>query len=213
MFAPRTYWRLFELANAEAWPLPPALAGMAALAWWWAARRGPRAPAAAFAAAWALVAGFFLWRRYVPINWAAEGLAWLFAAQAVALLVWSWRPAVVRAPSLRRRAGHALLAAGVVLYPLLAPLQGRPWRQAEWFGIAPDPTVVATLGLLLLRPPRGMARALWAAPVAAAAASAATLWTMGSAQGAAPAAALLIALAVGLGPGPRGGPAGCPAER
>jgi hypothetical protein len=28
-------------------------------------------------------------------------------------------------------------------------LFGRPWLQAEIFGIAPDPTVVATLGVLM----------------------------------------------------------------
>ena len=33
---------------------------------------------------------------------------------------------------------------------MLAPLQGRGWASSEVFGIAPDPTVIATLGLLLL---------------------------------------------------------------
>ena len=33
---------------------------------------------------------------------------------------------------------------------MLAPLQGRGWASSEVFGIAPDPTAIATLGVLLL---------------------------------------------------------------
>ena len=37
----------------------------------------------------------------------------------------------------------------LALHPLIAPLTGRAWTQAEIFGVAPDPTAVATLGVLL----------------------------------------------------------------
>lgn len=205
MFAPRTYWRLFELANAEAWPLAVLLTLLLLGAW----RSGPRAAAAVLAAAWVWVGWAFVLRRYAPINWAAEYAAWAFFAEAAALAAWSAQPAVDSAPQLSRRIGLALVAAALVLHPLLAPLQGRPWRQAELFGIAPDPTVIATLGALLLHPPRGAARALWLAPTLAGAASAATLWTMGSLQGCVPAAALALALFVRLRPALRAGRAGC----
>ena len=46
--------------------------------------------------------------------------------------------------------GLLLAAIGVVAYPLLPPLFGRPWTSAEVFGIAPDPTAIATLGVLLM---------------------------------------------------------------
>lgn len=49
-----------------------------------------------------------------------------------------------------RLAGLALTALGVPLYPLIGPLVGRDWSQAEVFGIHPDPTAVATLGVALL---------------------------------------------------------------
>jgi hypothetical protein len=42
-----------------------------------------------------------------------------------------------------------LAVAGLVAYPFLPPLFGRPWSGAELFGIAPDPTAIATLGFLL----------------------------------------------------------------
>ena len=82
------------------------------------------------------------------------------------------------------------------IYPLLAPLFGRPWRQAEVFGITPDPTALATLGVALLAP----ARTMWLLlplPLLWCLVSGATLWTMKASD-----AALLPAigvLALGLG--------------
>jgi hypothetical protein len=80
------------------------------------------------------------------------------------------------------------------VYPLLAPLLGRGWPQAEVFGIVPDPTVTATVGLLLLAEgaPRWI---LLPAPVLWCAVSAATLLAMGS-----PEAWVLLAAAL-LAPG------------
>ena len=60
MFAPRTYWRLFELHNEAWWPAQPLLV-LVGLAWLaWGPRRGLaalRAGAAGLAAAWAFVRG------------------------------------------------------------------------------------------------------------------------------------------------------------
>ena len=47
------------------------------------------------------------------------------------------------------RAANAAGIAIVLFYPLLAPLAGRPLRQAETFGLLPDPTALATLAWLL----------------------------------------------------------------
>ena len=78
MFAPRTYWRLFELHNEAWWPAQPLLV-LAGLAWLsWGLRNGPAAQsagAAGLAATWAFVAVAFLLARYAPINWAASGFA------------------------------------------------------------------------------------------------------------------------------------------
>jgi hypothetical protein len=46
--------------------------------------------------------------------------------------------------------GFGLLVLAIVGYPWLGVLLGRPLSQAEVFGIAPDPTAVGTLGVLLL---------------------------------------------------------------
>jgi hypothetical protein len=66
-----------------------------------------------------------------------------------------------------------------MVQPLIGPLVGRDWKHAESFGVAPDPTVLATLGILLTvnkRPPWG----LMIIPLIWCALSGATLWTMGS---------------------------------
>ena len=63
------------------------------------------------------------------------------------------------------------------MQPFLAILQGRPWAQADIFGITPDPTVVATLGVLLTTD----ARARWVLlviPIAWCAVGGTLLWTM-----------------------------------
>jgi hypothetical protein len=48
-------------------------------------------------------------------------------------------------------AAFVLLAFAFVAQPLIGPLLlGRDWHQAEVFGLAPDPTTVATLAVLCL---------------------------------------------------------------
>ena len=41
--------------------------------------------------------------------------------------------------------GWLLAITGVVFYPLAGLLAGHPWTQAEVFGIAPEPTALASL--------------------------------------------------------------------
>lgn len=120
------------------------------------------------------------------------------SVQAAALLTLAGRHDVdVVAGGRRRRAG--MILGGVALgWPLLAPLSGRPWVQAEVIGLAPDPTATATLAVLLLGQYRaGFMAVLTAALRAGASAwlllSAATLFTMASPQGMVPLAAAALA--------------------
>jgi hypothetical protein len=89
-----------------------------------------------------------------------------------------------------------LLLFALLAYPLLGAISGRSWRQMEMFGVAPDPTAVATLGLLLLA-----ARITWLLlpiPLIWCAVSGATLWTMRSPEAwVAPLAALVALLLAG----------------
>lgn len=185
MFSPRTYWRLVELYNLDWWPLHlvALTAGLASLAL--VASRKPaalRVMAVLLAAAWFWVGWAFHWQRYAAINWAAQYAALAFALQALLLLALGLRrgPAASPAPPGMRRLGWALAAAGLLVYPFTAWMAGRPWLQAEVFGMAPEPTALATLGLLLLSPVAGRrARllSLCAIPCVSLLVGAATLWT------------------------------------
>lgn len=184
MFSPRTYWRLVELYNLDGWPLHLAalLAGFIALALA-ASRKAAalRVMVALLAAAWLWVGWAFHWQRYATINWAAQYAAVAFALQALLLLAVGLRggaAALTPGPGMRGF-GWALAAAGLAAYPFMAWMTGRPWLQAEVFGMAPEPTALATVGLLLISPVAGQrARLLLCAiPCVSLLAGAATLWT------------------------------------
>lgn len=155
LFSARTYYRLFELYNADIWPLQIATlaAGVAilvlarsAIAW-----RG-RLIAALLAACWLWVAWAFHWQRYATINWAANYFAAGFAIEAL-LLLWIGtardRLKFDATGNTRRRIGTAIFSFALIVQPLIGLLLGRAWSQIEVFGVTPDPTVVATLGVLL----------------------------------------------------------------
>ena len=87
----------------------------------------------------------------------------------------------------------ALIAIIVVGYPLLAPLTGRAWTTAETFGVAADPTAIATVAVLALV--RGRIRwLLLVVPLLWCAFAALTLWAMNSPEAVVVAAAALLAL-------------------
>lgn len=226
MFSPRIYWRLFESLNRAAWPVQGLLIG-APLVWlsglagrWHRVGEGLalRAAALYLGVGWSVVAWYFLAERYAPINWPARGAAIAFAVQAMA-----WLPLMAAGrlrltpATTRRRIGIGLLVWALLGHPALAPIAGRPWLQAEVIGLAPDPTVIASLGvLLLLDAPGGAARRwlrlLWWLPVAWCVAAAA-LATMGSPQAGVMLAAGLLAVAAACWPQRRGAHADRPAHR
>jgi hypothetical protein len=198
LFAPRTYYRLFELYNREIWPAQFLALGAGGAIVALLLRRGPgagRAVATILAACWLWVAWAFHWQRYATINWAATYFAAAFAAQAL-LLAWTGvvrsRLAVGPVDHAVRRAGVGLVLFALVVQPLAGPLSGRDWSQVELFGLAPDPTAVATLGVVLLASTR-VRWTLLVVPVLWCAVTGATLWAMAAPDAAiTPLAALLV---------------------
>lgn len=183
MFSPRTYWRLVELHNRALWPahLVALAVGLGLLRL--AAMRRPgasRVAAAALAAVWAWVGWAFLWQRYATINWAAAWIAIAFWLQAALLLLLGamhsavWR---ARTGARLRGAGWTLAVAGLLLYPLAGLAAGRPWAQAEVFGIMPEPTALASVGLVLAT---GQPHAAWlcVVPALSLTVGMATLWLL-----------------------------------
>lgn len=188
MFAPRVYWRLIETYNLAVWPVHIAalLAGLAALALLW---RGRGAVAGLpLAAAWGWVAWVFLYHRYATIHTAAPYFAAAFAVQAALLL------ALGRTMCHPSRTGAALFGFALLVQPLIGPLlAGRPWAQAEVFGLTPDPTAVATLGAAL-HATGGARWLLLVVPVLWCLVSGMTLWGLGAPDALVPPGMAVLAL-------------------
>lgn len=205
MFSPRAYARLIERYNSEVWPWQLAGCVAAAALLGLALRRrqeGVRAAALVLGATWVAVGYGFFWHRYAAINLGARPLAALCALEAVLLLGAGRAGRLEPAPVGDRRArAGALLLAAALLYPVLACLPGRGWRQAEIVGLMPDPTAIATIGWLLTV--RGPARGvLLAVPLLLGAAGTLTLLALRRPDAAAPGLALLLAAAALARAGP-----------
>lgn len=184
MFSPRVYWRLFELHNAAIWPLQilVLLLGAVILALVLRPRKGSdRLIAAVLASAWIFVGWVFLMIRYAPVNWAAVYVAPAFMLQALLLLLLGSVTGHLRFRAAARPpevVGLALFIYALVLHPFAAPFFDRPFEAAEIVGIAPDPTAIATLGLLLTASTTRLAWLLMLVPLAWCLVSATTLLAM-----------------------------------
>jgi hypothetical protein len=199
LFSPRTYYRLIERYNEALWPvhLLTLMLGCGLLVLLLRTRAGwPRVVWPTLALLWAWVAWAFLWQRYSTINWAAALLVPLFALQGL-LLAWAgWvrKPAgLFTSGGAARVLGMVLLMASVVVYPVIAILAGRPWKQAEVFGMTPDPTAIATVGLTLLAGHR-LRSSLLVIPVVWCLFSGLTLWAMSSPEAWVPPLAAVLGL-------------------
>ncbi len=200
LFSPRVYWRLFEIHNQALWPAQIAALGLSILL-----AAGLLRPAGwpsrlclpLLAAVWLWVAWSFLLQRYATINWAAVYIAPLFIAEG---LLFAWL-AIFRGGIRWQPTG---LSAGLYLYalalhPFVGLVSGRPIAGAELFGLAPDPTAIATLGFLSAVQPGRMTWLLLAPPLLWCAVSAATLLALGAWEGWIPLAAIALTLAAQLG--------------
>lgn len=181
MFTSSTYFRLFERSNREWWVLLIALLvlGIAALAALLPAsplRDRRRLVLPFLGIAWLWVAWEFHWRRYTTINLAAPWFAGAFVLQGLVMMAAGRpNPSHPGRPRLIPWIGLVLAGFGLLLQPFTALLLHRPLAEAQWFGLAPDPTVTVTMGLLLA------ARAAWPLfllPLLWCVVTSATLWTL-----------------------------------
>jgi hypothetical protein len=183
MFSPKAYWRLVELYNREVWPAQIAAVAAGLVFLWLTSvpRAGSqRVVAGSLAVAWLWVGWAFHWQRYATINWAAQYFAVIFGLQAVLLLILGVLrgDGVDNRPSAGvRRLGWTLALCGLAVYPLGGLAAGRPWTQAEVFGLMPEPTALTSLGLLLAG---GQPHAVWLSiwPVVSLIVGMATLWML-----------------------------------
>lgn len=157
MLSARVHDRQIELLNQgfAGLQIVSVLAGLFLV--WAGLRRTRGAQAAAFAllgVAWIFVAWAFLWERYAAVNVVGAYAAPLFTLQGLGLVAVALAgvPMGFGFPTGRWRAAVpvVILAASTVAYPLFTLALGRPPLQAEFFGMMPDPTALATLCVLAL---------------------------------------------------------------
>ena len=145
----------YALYNAAVWPAQAIALALAVAALWLgvAPRRGSgRVIGALLTAGWLWCGLVFHLYHFADLDFMAPVYGWVFVAQA-ALLAWV---SIGRGLDLKFRAdacGLAGLAVAVVAVfglPLISGVTGAGFASARVVGLAPGPTVLFTLGLLML---------------------------------------------------------------
>jgi Family of unknown function (DUF6064) len=150
-----------ETYNRAVWPVQ-VVAYALALALVWLAMRpryggdrlaGHKLAGAALAAAWGWTGTVFHLKYFAAVNFLAPVYGALFIVQAF-LLAWT---AAIRGRIASRAqsdpfgwAGLGLVVYAIIGYPLIAEVAGDGLQSAPVVGLAPGPTAVFTLGVLLL---------------------------------------------------------------
>ena len=156
LFSETAYYRQFEFYNQAIWPLH-LVAGLFALSILYALFKKPewagRIVAIILVVSWLWVAVAFLYQRFYQIHVVADWYALGFVLQAGLLTRYG---VINNRMSLDVNSQHriiiasALLLLSLIIYPFIPFLGGRNWQEFEMFALAPDPTVIATLAILIL---------------------------------------------------------------
>ncbi|UAW99609.1 hypothetical protein KEM63_06490 [Halopseudomonas nanhaiensis] len=153
-FTADVYVRLLERMSETFWPLHLLTLTLGTVSIALALTGRARLACLTHVPHWAFVGVAFFIQRYAELNWAGGYLGYAFIVQALLLSVIAvTRPGPTATPSLTNPPvliGVVIAVAGLVGMPLIAPLAGDGWYQAEVFGIHADPTAVTTLGLVLI---------------------------------------------------------------
>jgi len=156
LFTPKTYFRLIEIYNISIWPIQLVallLSCIIAVLVWRRPICSGKIIASILALSWLWVAWAFHLQRFADIHWVATYYAVGFVIQA-SLLIWIGvirdRLTMNSVESLVQKLGISTLIFALFIQPLLTLFFGENRNQVELFGITPDPTVIATIGLLML---------------------------------------------------------------
>ena len=166
-FSRTEFLQVFAAYNTAIWPLQFVAAGLGLLAvtlLLWRPKWADGAIAAVLCTFWLAMAIGYHWTYFSAINDAAYVFGALFALAALVFLV----EGVIRGrmnfamiPGFRAWLAIVLVAYSFVVYPLVGLLVTHPYPETPLFGVAPCPTTIFTLGLLLLvRHPRPWVPAL-----------------------------------------------------
>jgi hypothetical protein len=155
-FTREQFFEVFAANNTALWPLQVVAysLGLIAVGLCFAGSRTATATISAILASMWLVNGVaYHWAFFSEINGAARIFGFLFVVQALLLLAAPLvRPEfrIAARADARTMVGLALAVFATILYPLWGRLAGHVWPAVPTFGLAPCPTTIFTIGLLLL---------------------------------------------------------------
>jgi len=150
------FLEVFQDYNVAIWPAQIlALAiGLVVLATLFVRRDGSRRVAVgALGVLWAFTGVGYHLMFFARINPLAPVFAGLFVIQAILFVMAAILPGDLRlsaAPSLRRVAGLAVIVYAMAVYPVLGIRAGHGGMAGPMFGVAPCPTTIFTLGILMI---------------------------------------------------------------
>jgi hypothetical protein len=155
-FTVEQFFGVFTAYNAAIWPaqiVAYALGLVAVGALWLPATHAARLILAVLALMWLWNGVGYHWLFFAGVNPAAKVFAVLFAVQSVLLAAVALaRPGVsIRlGRDFRSVAGFTFIAYALLIYPALGLRTGHGLLGGPMFGVAPCPTTIFTIGLLLL---------------------------------------------------------------
>lgn len=146
-FSPDVYVGMFARYNQDAWPAAALAVLLGVVTLICIHRREPRAGrilAFTVATFWVWTGWAFHINQYANLNWAAAVFGWAFIAQGALTAFWGGILGrfEITADAPGRRLGYALMAAALLVPPMLADAAGDGLWTAQLFGTAPATTAL-----------------------------------------------------------------------
>lgn len=156
-FMDEVYFRLFVRQFEAWWPAHLLMLALGVAIIIFASLGKNRAVGIALAIPFALSAITFHFQLYAELTPVGKIFGWGFLIQIPLVLIWGFmtKSRETFRPKVHTITG-ALIAVLSLFYPILALLAERTWPGAEYFGMAPDPTVCFFFGIALI-----CARPIW----------------------------------------------------
>ncbi|MFK7852029.1 MAG: DUF6064 family protein [Akkermansiaceae bacterium] len=157
-FMDEVYFRLFERQFEAWWPAHLLILALGIAIIVLACLGKIRAVAIGLAIPFAVCAITFHFQLYAELTPVGKLFGWAFLIQIPFILTWGFLTKFrgTFRPNLHTITGALIAIFGLVGYPSLSLLAERKWKAAEYFGMAPDPTMCFFLGILLI-----CARPIW----------------------------------------------------